>query len=161
MNSMSAIRQDLFGRLACDSNDDPAQACRPFDRRHSGTVVSEGGGLIILEELEHARKRGVRIYGELVGYGASTNTRSWKEPDPEGLGIARAISMAFDSAGLKPESTDLITTFGTGIESFDDSEAAAIKSVFGDRAGEIRAMAIKGAVGNNGAGSGTIDFAAS
>ncbi len=161
MNAMGTIRQDLFGRLTHQANQHPEVACRPFDRDHCGTVVAEGGGLVILEELEHARKRDARIYGELVGFGASCNTHSWKEADPEGRGLARAIANAISDSGLNPGQISLITTFGTGIVSFDNSEAAAIKSVFGSETRRIRAMAIKGAVGNNGAGSGAIDFAVS
>ena len=161
MNSMSLIRQDLFGRLTHQGNDEPEKACRPFDRDHSGTVASEGGGLVILEELEHARKRGVRLYGEVVGFGASSNTQSWREPDPQGRGIARAITMALDQAHMTAQDISMITAFGTGIGPFDSSEAAAIKSVFGARTRDTRALAIKGAVGNNGAGSGALDIAVS
>ncbi len=159
LNCMSAIRQDFFDRLVRDSNDRPESACRPFDRNHGGTAVAEGGGLVILESLEHARERGAPIYGEVVGFGASCNTYSWKEADPQGRGIAMAMKRAIDEATLQPDQIDLIATFGTGIPSFDNSEAAAIRSVFGDATDRIPALATRGAFGNNGAGSGAIDLA--
>jgi len=160
LNCMGVMRQELFGRLVDSCNEHPEAACRPFDRDHSGTVVSEGGGLLILEELEHARRREARIHAELIGFGASANTYSWKEADPQGRGIATAVRMAVRDAGITPDQVSLIATFGSGIPEYDRSEAAAIKAVFGDRAGDIPALAIKGAVGNNGAGSGAIDFTA-
>ncbi len=160
-NAMGTIRQDLFGRLAIDRNEAPHEACGPFDAQREGMVVAEGGGLVILEELDHARNRGARIYGEIGGFGASANTISWKEPDPEGQGIARAITKAIEDAGLNADQIRMITTFGTGSVSFDRSEAAAIRKVFGEKAAGIPALAIKGAIGTNGAGSGAIDFAIS
>jgi len=158
LNPMGLLRQELLRRLSGRYNGDPARACRPFDADRDGTVISEGGGLIILEELEHARARGARIYCELAGFGASSDTHSWSQPHPQGRGIALAIRKALEDAGLSAEKVDLIATFGSGIVAHDLSEARGIRAALGDRATRIPALAIKGAVGNNGAGSGAIDL---
>ena len=134
--------------------------CRPFAADRHGMVPSEGGGLLILESLEHAKNRGARIYGEVAGFGASVNTHDWRTPDPSGAGIAQAVRAALDDAGVSHDAVDLIGTFGCGTIEHDASEMAALEVVFGDHLADIPAMAIKGAVGNNGAGSGAIDLAA-
>ena len=159
LNPMGLMRQQLLGRLSTSYNDIPEQACKPFDVARDGTVISEGGGLIILEELEHARARGASIYAEVVGFGASSNTHNWSTPHPEGAGIALAANKALADAELERESVGLIGTFGTGIPEQDLSEARGLRAALGERAGQIPALAIKGSVGNNGAGSGAIDVA--
>jgi len=159
LNPMGLMRQSLLKRLCTTHNNDPEHACRPFDTKRDGTVISEGGGLLILEELEHARARGAKIYCELAGFGASSNTHSWSEPDPTGDGIALAIQKALDDAKLSPDKVDLISTFGAGTVAHDLSEALGIRAALGDRAMTIPALAAKGALGNNGAGSGAIDIA--
>jgi len=159
MNPMGLMRQELLGRLASGSNDTPEQACRPFDVERSGTVISEGGGLIILEALEHAKARGARIYAELIGFGASSNCHSWSEPDPEGAGIALAIRKALQDARVEPEQVGMVGTFGAGLPANDLSEARGIRAALGAAAAKTPALAIKGAIGNNGAGSGAIDLA--
>ncbi|UCD27991.1 MAG: beta-ketoacyl-[acyl-carrier-protein] synthase family protein [Planctomycetota bacterium] len=158
MNPMGLLRQQMLSRLS-KRNQDPAGACRPFDVNRDGTVISEGGGLFILEELEQARARGANIYGELVGFGASSNTHSWSEPHPEGQGIALAIGKALDDAGISADAVDMIATFGSGVVEQDLSESRGIRAVFGDRTTRIPAIAVKGSMGNNGAGSGAIDLA--
>ncbi|MBI4581620.1 MAG: beta-ketoacyl-[acyl-carrier-protein] synthase family protein [Planctomycetes bacterium] len=158
-NPMGLMRQQLLGRLTASHNDEAQTACRPFDASRDGTVISEGGGLLILEELEHARKRGARIYAEVVGFGASTNTQSWSEPHPQGAGIALAVTKALADAGASADAVDLIGTFGSGIPAHDLSEARGLRSALGARASSVPALAIKGSVGNNGAGSGAIDAA--
>ncbi len=158
MNPMGLLRQELLGRLST-RNDDPASACRPFDRSRDGAVIAEGGGLMILEELDHARARGAKIYCEVAGFGASSNTHNWSEPHPEGTGIALAIRKALTDAGIGPEQVSLIGAFGSGTRAHDLSEARGIRAVLGERTGQVPVLAIKGAVGNNGAGSGAIDLA--
>jgi 3-oxoacyl-[acyl-carrier-protein] synthase II len=158
MNPMGLMRQELLGRLSTTHNDDPASACRPFDASRDGTAISEGGGLIILEELEHARARGARIYCEVVGFGASVNAHNWSQPHPEGRGIELAIRKALNDAKLAPENIDMVGTFGTGSPSHDVSEARGIRAALGERAAKVPALAIKGAIGNNGAGAGAIDL---
>ncbi len=159
LNPMGLMRQQLLGRLTASGNDRPEDACRPFDVTRDGTVIGEGGGLLVLEDLEHARRRGARIYGEVTGFAASCNAHSWYEPHPEGRPLALAVRKALADAGLQPGDVDLITTFGTGIPAQDASEAAGLRAALGDRAAEVPALAIKGAVGNSGAGSGAIDLA--
>ncbi len=160
LNCMGMMRQDLFDRVASGHNQDPEAACRPFHQDHAGSVISEGGGLVILEALDHAQARGAHIYGELVGFGAAANTYSWKHADPQGRGISLAVTTALADGGLDAGDVSLISTFGSGVPEFDRSEAAALRAVFGVGAETIPALAIKGALGNSGAGSGAIDFAA-
>ena len=157
LNPMGLMRQELLGRLST-RNDQPASACRPFDASRDGTVISEGGGLIILEELEHARARGARIYCEVAGFGASTNAHSWSEPHPQGRGIMLAMQKAIQDAGLSPDQIDLVGTFGCGTTAHDLSEARGIRAALGDRASQAPALSIKASTGNNGAGSGAIDL---
>jgi len=162
MNPMGVVRQQLLERVVHTGDGagtEPERACRPFAADRSGMIPAEGGGLLILEALEHARRRGARIYGEVVGFGASANTRDWARPDPTGAGIALAIRKALADAGAGPEQIDLIATFGCGTGEHDSSELAALDSVFGDRLERIPAVAVKGSVGTNGAGSGAIDLA--
>jgi 3-oxoacyl-[acyl-carrier-protein] synthase II len=158
-NPMGLMRQQLLGRLSTKYNDTPESACRPFDASRDGTVISEGGGLLILEELEHARRRGARIYAEVVGFGASTNTHSWSEPHPEGKALALAATKAMQDAGVATDKVDLIGTFGSGIPAHDLSEARGLRLALGDRVAQIPALATKGFTGNNGAGAGAIDVA--
>ncbi len=159
MNPMGVARQQLLARLPADAPGEAGRLCRPFAADRCGIVPSEGGGLIILESLEHARQRGARVYAEIVGFGASANTHDWKQPDPSGAGISLAIRKALDEAGSRPAGVDLIGAFGSGTVAHDASEMAALDAVFGDRLAEIPALAIKGSLGNNGAGSGAIDLA--
>ncbi len=159
LNPMGLMRQSLLKRLSTDANDTPAKACRPFDARRSGTAISEGGGLLILEDLEHAKARGAKMYAEVVGFGASNNTHSWSEPHPEGEGIALAIEKALRDAGSTPDDVDLVGAFGSGTVEHDLSEARGIRTALGKRGSDIPVLAVKGALGNNGAGSGAIDLA--
>lgn len=162
MNPMALLRQSLAGRLS-RRNDMPAAACRPFGKDADGTVVSEGGGLVLLEELEHARKRGARIYAELVGFGASNDACAPGHPHkpcPDGRGARLAAAKAVKDAGLSTEAIDLVAAFAPGIPAYDRAEAAAIRGLLGPRANQVPTLAIKGAIGNNGAGSGSLDFIA-
>jgi 3-oxoacyl-[acyl-carrier-protein] synthase II len=150
----------MLKRLAVDRNGDPASACRPFDQNRSGGVVSEGAGLLILEELEHARARGARIYAEVVGFGCSSNCASWTTPQKDGRALRLAMQKALADARMSPEQVELIASFGLGTREHDAAEAAAIHAAFGPRGREVRVLATKGALGYNGAGSGAIDLAA-
>lgn len=155
---MGLMRQQLLKRLATKYNDRPQEACRPFDTNRDGIVIGEGGGLLILEELEHARQRGARIYCEVAGFGASTNSHSWSEPHPTGAGIALAIRKALDDAGLGPDQVDLVGACGCGTVAHDLSEARGIRAALSARGSSVPVLATKGAIGNNGAGSGAIDL---
>lgn len=161
-NAMALLRQSL-GRRLSRRNDQPERACRPFAADRDGTVVSEGGGLVILEELEHAKARGAKIYAELVGFGASNDACSPAQPSvphPEGRGTLLAARKALRDAGIDAGQIDMVGAFGPGTLEHDRSEAAAIRSLLGERVSQVPVMAIKGGIGNNGAGSGAIDFIA-
>ena len=159
ISPMGLIRQSLLGRLATDSNDRPEDACRPFDVDRTGMVISEGGGLLILEELQRAQARGTYIYAELVGFASANDTHDWKEPDSQGRALALAIRKALAEAKLRPEQVDLVAAAGNGLPQYDLSEARALHAALGSHASRVPVMAIKGALGNNGAGSGAVDLA--
>lgn len=162
INPMALMRQSL-GRRLSTRNDTPQTACRPFGAERDGAVISEGGGLVIIEELEHAQKRGARIYAEVVGFGASCDIHCAAQPSnpsPAGDGILLAARKALADAGIVAEQIDLVAAAGYGMVNHDSSEAAAIRAILGERAGEVPVMSIKGGMGNNGAGSGAIDIIA-
>ena len=115
-------------------NDDPEHASRPFDKDRDGFLLSEGAGIIILEDLEHATKRGAKIYAELIGYGTSGDGYHITAPDPKGRGAALAMNRALESAQINAEQVDYINVHGTSTELGDIAETRAIKSVFGDHA---------------------------
>jgi 3-oxoacyl-(acyl-carrier-protein) synthase len=159
---MALIRQGLGHRLST-LNDTPEKACKPFAADRSGMVTSEGGGLVILEELGHAKARGARIYGELVGFGAGHD--AWhsaqpSEPEPSGRGLQVAMRKALRDAGVSPEQIDMVQSFGCGLKVHDRAEATALRTVLGSRLDVAPVMNIKAAMGNNGAGAGAIDFIA-
>ncbi len=160
VNPMAMLRPWLFGWLNVDGNESPADALQPFGAKRRGTVAAEGGGLIILESLDHARRRGAKIYAEIGGFGAGTNTHSWSTPDPKGCGIALSLRNALADARTGAERIDLVAPFGTGTAAYDVAEIAGFNEVFQDRLDHVPAMTVRASVGNNGAGSGAIDFAA-
>ena len=159
INPMGLARQQLLGRLTTGCDEQPERACRPFGAERTGLVPGEGGGLLVLEALEHAQARGARIYAEMVGFGASCNTHDWLTPDPEGRGIALAIRNALNDASIVPERIELLGTFGPGTVEHDASEYRGLEAIFGERCRALPAIATKGALGHNGAGSGAIDVA--
>ena len=129
-------------------NDDPQRACRPFERNRDGFVVAEGAGIVILEELEFALKRGARIYGEIVGYGYTGDAYHITAPSPDGNGAIRCMRMAMKDAGLKPEEVEYINAHGTSTPLNDKTETLAIKTVFGEHAKKIPVSATKSMTGH-------------
>lgn len=160
MNPMAFIRQSLGKRLTTN-NDNPAEACRPFAANRDGTVGAEGGGLVILEELEHAKARGARIYAELVGFGASNDAYTAglpTVPHPEGRGVASASRKALKDAGVAADQVNLVVPMAAGLKEYDAAEAKGLQTALGAAAGNAATMAINGGLGSNGAGTGAIDF---
>lgn len=156
---MSLMRQILLKRVTETHNDSPAQAVRPFDADADGTAVAEGGGLLILEEFEHAMARGAKVYAEVAGFGASQDTYKVTEPDPSGRSYAKAIGKALADANIPPAGVDLVVPCGLGIPTHDRAELAALHLVFGGGLDRIPMAPIKAQVGNLAAGSG-VDAAA-
>jgi len=121
-------------RALSTRNDDPAGASRPFDKDRDGFVLAEGAGVLVLEELEHARARGARILAEMIGYGSTCDGSHITAPDPTGNGAAGAIQQGLDDAGIAPGDVQYINAHGTSTELNDIAETKAVKAVFGARA---------------------------
>lgn len=129
-------------------NDEPEKASRPFDAMRDGFVMGEGAGVVVLEELSGAEKRGARIYAEVKGYGMTGDAYHMTTPSPEGEGASRCIKIALNDAGLSTEEIDYINAHGTSTKFNDENETAAIKSVFGKRAYEIPVSSTKSMTGH-------------
>ena len=161
VNPIIMLRQCLLKRATAESNDDPASACRPFDVNAAGSVFGEAAGVIVLEEIEHAKKRGAKIYAEIVGTGSSNSLNpTYEHVEPDGKGIETAIKKALAEAQISPEQIDLIIPHGTGIAEDDRAEAQAIQNALGEAAGKIPVWPTKSMLSNTGAGSGALDVIA-
>lgn len=154
VNPMGVVRQTLLRRLNEDSNDAPERAVRPFDEEAAGTVTGEGGGLLILEELDHARQRGARIYAELAGFAASQDAYSVSEPDPTGRSYGNAVANAIKDAGLKPADVGLVVPHGLGIKRFDEAELLGLGAALGDQLSRVALAPMKAGMGTLAAGCG-------
>ena len=134
--------------LCSDHNEDPAHASRPFDKNRSGFVMGEGAGIIVLENLEHAKARGAHIYAEIVGYGRNDDAYHITTPAPGGITQAKCMKLAIDDAGLKPEEIDYINAHGTSTQFNDKGETEAIKNLFGEYAYKIPVSSTKSMTGH-------------
>jgi len=129
-------------------NDDPLHASRPFDRERDGFVIAEGAGILIVEEYEHAKRRGAHIYAEVVGYGATADAHHMTAPAPGGEGAARSMAMALDDAGIAPDEVDYINAHGTSTPLNDKLETMAIKTVLGAAAHKVKISSTKSMTGH-------------
>jgi 3-oxoacyl-[acyl-carrier-protein] synthase II len=141
-------------------NDEPERASRPFDRDRDGFVMSEGAGVVVVEELQHARARGAKIYCEITGYGVSADAYHMTAPPPDGEGAARAMKLALEHARVSPDQIDYINAHATSTDIGDLCETRAIKKIFGEQAYKVSISATKSMTGHLLGGAGGIEMAA-
>ena len=164
LNPMAYLRQVMTGRLLSGDVDEPGHAVRPFDKSAAGGVLGEGGGIVILEAAEtfEDRKSGKSAYAEVLGFAASQTvhpeTRN-RTPNPDGRGIVAAVRAALREAQLTPDDVDVVVPFGLGHPDWDAAEAAALRTLLGERLERVPVLGLKASVGNLGAGSGGYDLA--
>lgn len=143
---------------ALSTVDDPAKCSLPFDKNRSGFVMGEGAGVVILEELEHAKARGAKIYAEVVGYGCSSDAYHITSPQEDGAGAARAMTNAMSDAGVTPADVKYINAHGTGTHHNDLFETRAIKLAFGDEASNLKINSTKSMIGHLLGAAGAVEF---
>jgi 3-oxoacyl-[acyl-carrier-protein] synthase II len=146
-------------RALSQRNDEPERASRPFDRKRDGFVLAEGAGVVVLETLEHAEKRGANIYAELAGYGLTADAYHYTRPAPDGEGPARAMGLALSDAGMRPEDLDYVNAHGTSTAPNDLIETIAIKKAFGGHAHKLAVSSSKSMLGHMLGAAGAIEAA--
>lgn len=159
LNLMGMLRQSFLKRLCLNSNDSPATACRPFDVSHDGTVIGEGGGVVILEEAELASRRNARVYAELVGCGSGCDPQAIDVLRPTAGGLEIAVTNAMATARISPQDVDLVVGHGTGVPGEDQAEVQGWRRALGSRLDDVPAVAITGGVGSLFAGAGGVQVA--
>ena len=147
-------------RAMSQRNDDPEHASRPFDKERDGFVMGEGSGVILIEELEHARARGAKIYAELAGYGSTADAYHLVAPPPDGGGAARAMQLALDDASIEKEKVTYVSAHGTATPLNDKTETVALKRVYGDHARRIAVSATKSMFGHLLGGASGVEMSA-
>jgi 3-oxoacyl-[acyl-carrier-protein] synthase II len=158
VHAMALMRWSLLNRLNGTSNENPAAACRPYDQGAAGVVLAEGGAVFVIEEYEHARKRGATIYAEVAGIGSSANAAASPiDPDPAGEAPAAAMRKALKDAGIGPGQVELVIPPGYGTAEWDRADVAALRAAFGTVPAVFAARA---GIGDCGAGSQALDLAA-
>ena len=161
VNPIVMLRQCLLKRATSENNDNPETACRPFDADAKGGIFGEGAGMVVLEDIDSATKRGVKIYAEVVGIGSSNDiNRAYEHLEPDGRGVQIAIETALADAGISPGDLDLVIPHGTGILADDLAEATAIQSVLGPATEKVAVWPTKSMLSNTGAASGALDVIA-
>jgi 3-oxoacyl-[acyl-carrier-protein] synthase II len=148
---------DNLHAMATGWNDQPRKSSRPFDKDRNGFVIGEGAGVLILEELEHAKARGAKIYAEVMGYGSTCDGYHAVAPLPSGKSAAKCMELAIQDAGIKPEEIDYINAHGTATKANDETETLAIKSLFGAHANKLMVSANKSMIGHMWGAAGAVE----
>lgn len=159
VHPLTIVRQHLLGNLS-ESSDEPKKVSRPFEKNRDGLVLAEGAGVVVLEEISHAEKRGAKIYGEVVGFGSASSASPPNRADTDGSGLARSIKAALADSAFSAQNIDYILAYGLSCPFSDVAETRAIKEALGERARQIPVSAIKSMTGHSGAASGAIEFIA-